>query len=60
MCCFKDDDNRKKEYEAMMQMDKEKIIRDYFIEKDCKNEAYEFILSCGYFEEYRPWHFGNK
>ena len=45
MCCFKDDDNRKKEYEAMMQMDKEKIIRDYFIEKDCKNEAYEFILS---------------
>lgn len=60
MFLFDEKDYRKTEFETMMQWDKERIIKCYFVEKDCKNEAYSFILRCGYFEEYKSWHFGNK
>lgn len=33
--------------------------RKFNIEKDAKNEAYAFILSCGHFEEYRVFNEKN-
>ena len=35
------------------------LFREYEIEKNAKNEAYNFINSNGYFKEYHDWHAAN-
>lgn len=31
------------------------LVRDYMVEMDCKNQAYYFILSNGYFDAFRQY-----
>lgn len=42
----------------------EKMFEDlhekFEVEKDCKNDAYFFILESGNFHKYRHWHFNEK
>ena len=36
------------------------LVNDFFIEMDCKNEAYFFILENGYFDEFKEYSKTNK
>ena len=39
----------------MMKWDKEKIINDFFVERDCKNQAYFFILDSRLLNEFKRY-----
>ena len=36
------------------------LFREYETEKNAKNKAYSFILSCGHFDEYYKWSIANR
>ena len=38
----------------------EEMEEKFAVEKDCKNDAYFFILESGNFYRYRHWHFKEK
>lgn len=38
----------------------EEMEEKFEVEKDCKNDAYFFILESGNFHKYRHWHFNEK
>lgn len=38
----------------------EELNEKFEVEKDCKNDAYFFILESGNFHKYRHWHFNEK
>lgn len=38
----------------------EELNNKFEVEKDCKNDAYFFILESGNFYRYRHWHFKKK
>lgn len=38
----------------------EELHGKFEVEKDCKNDAYFFILESGNFHKYRHWHFNEK
>lgn len=38
----------------------EELNNKFEVEKDCKNDAYFFILESGNFYKYKQWHFNEK
>lgn len=38
----------------------EELYKKFEVEKDCKNDAYFFILESGNFYKYKQWHFNEK
>lgn len=38
----------------------EDLHKKFEVEKDCKNDAYFFILESGNFYKYKQWHFNEK
>lgn len=38
----------------------EELNNKFEVEKNCKNDAYFFILESGNFHKYRHWHFNEK
>lgn len=38
----------------------EELNNKFEVEKDCKNDAYFFILESGNFYKYKQWHFSEK
>jgi hypothetical protein len=38
----------------------EDLHEKFEVEKDCKNDAYFFILESGNFYKYKQWHFNEK
>lgn len=38
----------------------EGLYKKFEVEKDCKNDAYFFILESGNFYKYKRWHFNEK
>lgn len=53
--CYVVENDRKKEFDSMMKWDKEKIINDFFVERDCKNQAYFFILDSRLLKEFKRY-----
>jgi hypothetical protein len=53
--CYVVENDRKKEFDSMMKWDKEKIINDFFVERDCKNQAYFFILDSRLLNEFKRY-----
>jgi hypothetical protein len=47
--------NRVESLHSLLLESKDYLIRNYLIEKDCKNEAYYFILENGHYDAFREY-----